>query len=104
MPAAARDARAVRAGVPAGAYALAFSPAGEASADVVDHAGDFVYGHAGILNAREESFFCDAVAVANAASLHANAHVAGAWVWNFALDNFKIRYGFRHLYHFHLRH
>src|SRR5260370_16999158 len=57
-----------------------------------------------ILNAREESFFCDEVAVADATSPHANAHVPGGRVWNFALDDFKIRSWFRHLCHFHLCH
>src|SRR5229473_4031796 len=91
ISAAAGDASAVLAAVPANADALAFFPAGNARADVVDHTGDFVSGHAGILNAREESVFCDAVAVADAASLHANAHVPGSWVGNFTFDDFKIR-------------
>src|SRR5229473_4552126 len=72
ISAAAGDASAVLAAVPANADALALFPAGDARTDVVNHAGDFVSGNAGILNAREESVLCDDVAVADATSLHAN--------------------------------
>src|SRR6266478_4010076 len=104
ISAAAREASAVLAPVPADADALAFFPAGNAGADVVNHACDFVSGGAGILNAGPVTFFYEAVAVADATSLHANAHVPRAWVGNFAFDDFKIRAGFRHLCHFHFCH
>src|SRR5712692_4763967 len=104
ISAAASNASAVLPAVPANADALAFFPARDASAHVINHSGDFVSGRTRILNAREESFFCDEVAVADATSLHANAHVPGGRVWNFTLDDFKIRSRFWHLCHFHLCH
>ena len=90
--------------MPADADALAFLPAGDARAYFVDHPGDFVSWHAWILNAREESVFCDDVAVTDAASLHANTHVSRAGVGNFALDDFEVRSWFRYLYYFHFGH
>src|SRR5258708_25863877 len=104
ISAAAREASAVLAAVPADADALAFFPAGDAGADVIDHAGDFVSGGAGILSAGPVSFFYEAVAVTDAASLHANAHVPRARIWNVALLNFEIcaRLGYDgdlHLWH-----
>src|SRR5216684_2608969 len=104
ISAAAGDASAVLAAVPADADTLALFPAGDARTDVVNHAGDFVSWGAGILNPGPVSFFYQAVAVADAASLHANADVPGSWVGNLALDNFKIRSWFRHQCHFHFRH
>src|SRR5712664_1740322 len=101
ISAAAREARAVLATVPADADALAFFPAGDAGAYVVDHAGDFVSGGTGILNAGPVSFLYEAVAVTDAASLHANTHMPGARVGNFSLDDFKIRSRFRYLRYFH---
>src|SRR2546428_1733968 len=66
ISAAASNASAVLAPVPADADALAFFPAGNAGADVVNHACDFVSGGAGILNAGPVTFFYEAVAVADA--------------------------------------
>src|SRR4029077_2289401 len=91
ISAAAREASAVLAAVPADADALAFFPVNDARAHFIDYAGNFVSGHAGILNAVRVPFFYKAVAVTDAASLHANAHVTGRWIGNFALDDFKIR-------------
>src|SRR6266478_5881758 len=71
----ASNASAVLPAVPANADALAFFPARDASAHVINHSGDFVSGGAAILNAGPVTFFYEAVAVADATSLHANAHV-----------------------------
>src|SRR5260370_16838212 len=57
ISAAAGDASAVLAAVPANADALALFPAGDAGADVVDHAGNFFPMGAGIFTPRPVSLF-----------------------------------------------
>src|SRR5260370_36414989 len=100
----ARGPRAALAAVPADADTLAVFPAGDAGTNVVDHAGDFVPGGAVILTTGPVSFFYEAVAVADATGLHANADVAGGRLRDVALLNFKIgaRLGYDgdlHLWH-----
>src|SRR5450631_1432971 len=74
---------------PAHTHALADFPAFYAFAQRVNHAGGFVPRHAGIGDAGPQSFLCQHVAVAHAAGLHLDAHVARPRVRNVALDNFK---------------
>src|SRR5262244_4167750 len=59
--------------------------------------------NAGILNPGPKTFFREHVAVADATGLYSNSHLACARVGNLALDNLKIRSGFRDLSHFHCR-
>jgi hypothetical protein len=60
--------------------------------------------NARILQTRPSAFFGEDIAVANAASLHLDANLAGAGRRNFALYDFKISLGFGNLYHFHFCH
>ena len=53
IAAAASQTRAVLPAMPADAYTLAFLPRGDARADLVDHAGDFVSRNARIDDARK---------------------------------------------------
>src|SRR5271154_52887 len=55
----------------------------------VDDSGDFVAWDAGISNPRKETFLRDHIAVADAASLDADAHMAGAGLGKFLLDDFE---------------
>jgi hypothetical protein len=56
------------------------------------------------LNPRENSVFGQVVAVADAASLNLDSHLAGSRLGNLALHDFKITARFGHMYRFHLRH
>jgi hypothetical protein len=64
--------------VPTEADALAWFEERDIGADGVDNAGDFMAGYARVLNAGPKPELGEQIAVANAASLHANAYVAGA--------------------------
>ena len=88
------------AAVPADTDALAFLPRGNAGADFVDDASDFVSGNAGVLNSGPGAFYRQHVTVADAAGLHLDADVPCTRLRNVALDDFEacarlgnLRYG-----------
>jgi hypothetical protein len=80
------------AAVPAETDTLADFEDGHIGGEGVDDAGYFVAGDAGILDG-EDTVFGDGVAVTNAAGLHADAHMAGAWFGEFALHQLEITAG-----------
>lgn len=80
ISAAALQAGSVVATVPAYADALTLFPSGDAGADFVDDAGDFVTGRAGIGDAGEETVLDELLAEADAASLdQMRTWPAGIW-------------------------
>ena len=77
-------------GVPADADAQAGGPArGDARADGVDDADDFVAGDAGVFDAGHEALFDEGVAVADAAGLDFDADLVGAGRGDGAGDEFE---------------
>jgi hypothetical protein len=91
------------AAVPTDANALARLPLGNAGAQFVDDARDFVSRNARILNAGPLAFFGERVTVADAAGLHLDAHLSCCGLGNLALDDLEIRSRLRNLRHFHRR-
>ena len=89
---------------PADADALPDAPAGHAGAERVDHAGDLVARDAREGKAGPLPFDGEAVAVAHAAGLDADADLAPRRLGNVALDAFELTSGPRHLHRLHLRH
>jgi hypothetical protein len=77
------------AAVPAHAHALARLPLRNASAHRIHYADDFVTGDAGVLQSRPVAFLYQRIAVANAAGLNFDSHLAGSWLGNFTFYNFK---------------
>jgi hypothetical protein len=89
IAAAAFAAGVILAAVPAYADALAFLPGGDAGADFVDDAGNFVTGNAGILDSGPETFDGEGVAVTDAAGLDFDADLSGGGAGDFALDDLE---------------
>ena len=81
------------AAVPADADALAFLPSGDACADFVNDAGDFVSGGAGVGHAGPKAVFDEMVAEANAAGLDADADMSQGRLRDFALLQLEIGTG-----------
>ena len=104
VSAAAGEAGAVLAAVPADSYALAFFPRGDAGAELVDDAGDFVAGDARVLDSGPLAFFGEDVAVADAAGLHLDEDMSGGGRGNLALDDLEFRSGAGDLCGFHSCH
>ena len=75
---------------PASVQVNYFGYSGTMGAEFIDYSGDFVSGNAWILNAGPLAFFGEHVAVANAASLHLDAHLSCARRGNFAFDDLEI--------------
>jgi hypothetical protein len=92
------------AAVPSDADALAGFPVRNVGADSVDAAGDFVSGNAWILDARPMAFFCESVAVADAAGFDFNPDLGAAGFGNISFDEFEITSGFADLDSLHFRH
>ena len=89
IAAAARRTVVAVASVPAEADALAGLEEGDVGADGVDDPGDFVAGGAGELDAGPVAFFGERVAVADAAGMNADTHVAGAGLGKFLFDELE---------------
>jgi hypothetical protein len=89
------------AAMPSHADALAGLPLSYVRADGIDSSGNFVAGDAGILKARPASFLYDRIAVADAAGLDFDAHLAATGLGRRPFDNFKISTGFADLDCFH---
>ena len=75
--------------MPADPDALSRGPSGHVCADRIDDAGDFVPGHARILDAGEEPFLCVHVTVADAAGLNLDSYRSDARLRNLALDELE---------------
>ena len=75
--------------VPAHAHALAGFPLRHARAHGIHHAHDFMAGHTRILDARPVAFLHQRIAVADAAGLDFDPHLAGGGLWNFTFNDFK---------------
>jgi hypothetical protein len=75
--------------VPANPDPLADLPLGDATADGVDHSGDFVPGDSRVLDARQETFFRVHVAATDAAGLDLDSDRSRAWLWDFAFDQLE---------------
>jgi len=84
IAAAAWQAGSVMAAVPADADALALLPNGDARADFIDNAGDFVAGRTRIGYAGPEAVLDEVVAEADAARLHADADLSCGRLGNVA--------------------
>jgi len=80
--------------VPADADFLPFFPGGDARADFVDDAGDFVARGARILNPRHQAIFHHVVAEADAAGLHLDTDLALARRRDLTFLDFEIGPGF----------
>ena len=89
--------------MPAHADTLSLLPRGNARAQFIDDTRDFMSWNARILNAGPLAFFCEHVAVADAAGLYLDAHLPRARLRNLALDDLEIGSRFRNLRHFHWR-
>ena len=86
----ARETRAVMAAVPSDTDALSLLPSGNAGAQFIDDARDFVSRNARILNSRPPAFFRQHVTVANATGLHLDAHLRRARLRNLPLHDLEI--------------
>jgi hypothetical protein len=90
--------------VPADSDALPGFPVCYIGTGGVDSPGDFVAGNPWILNAREESFLDEHVAVANSASFDLDANLCAGGIGNISFNEFEVAAGFRYLHYFHARH
>ena len=81
------------AAVPAQADALAHLEDRHVGANRVQHAGDFVAGHARILDAGPDAHFGHRIAVTHAAGLHADAHLSRTRVRKLFLDQLEVSAG-----------
>jgi hypothetical protein len=75
--------------MPAETDALADFEDGNIGADGVQNAGNFMAGHARVLESRPHTFLGQRIAVTNAAGLHADANVAGAGIRKLLLDKLE---------------
>src|SRR4051812_30992198 len=89
IAAAAVDALAAIAAVPADADFLADGEIGDERAEGIDDADNFVAGHSGIFNAGPVSFLDERVAVADAAGLNFDADGAGGGLGDRAFHDFQ---------------
>ncbi len=88
--------------MPAYASALAGLPERHVRPYRVNSPSNFMPGHARVPQSRPVSLFYQQVAVANAAGLDLNSHLAPAWVRDRALDEFEISSGAAYLDDFHV--
>jgi hypothetical protein len=89
--------------VPADANALSFFPRGNAVADLINDAHDFVPGNAWIFNSGQHAFFREHIAVTHATGLNFNAHFASAGFGNLTFHDLKGTAGFANLCDLHGR-
>jgi hypothetical protein len=101
ISAAALQARAVVAAVPADTDALAFLPLGNASAQFIDNARHFMPWNTGILNSGQIAFFREHITVANTTGLHLDENLSRTGFGNLALHNLEITARFGNLRRFH---
>jgi hypothetical protein len=89
--------------MPADTDSLTCPPRGDAVADCVYAARDFVLRHTRILKPWPQTFFDQRIAMANAARFNFHSHLASAWLRDLALYQFPIATGFAYLrcFHFH---
>jgi hypothetical protein len=90
--------------VPSHTDALSGLPVGSVGANRVNASGDLVAWDARILKSGKQAFFCQYVAVADAAGFDLDAHLRTAGLGDIAFDKFKIAAGFGNLDYFHTRH
>ena len=93
----------VLAAVPTDTDTLPLLPRGNTRIHLINDARHFMSGNTGKLNSGPRAFFREHVTVANATSLHLDAHLSYARLRNLALDDLEICARFRNLRHFHLR-
>jgi hypothetical protein len=86
-----------RAAEPADTDALPDFPGGDLGADRVDPAGDLMARHGGVVDAGKAAGRHEGVAMADAAGLDLDAHLARSWLWGGALDELEWGVGFRDL-------
>src|SRR5260370_29410293 len=87
IAAAACDADSVVPSIPSHANALALLPGCNIRANLIDHARNLVAGNAWILKSRPLPLLQHHVAVAHAASFHADAHPIRLWSRNLSFTN-----------------
>jgi hypothetical protein len=90
--------------MPADADALAGFELCHACAHGIENADDFVAGHTRILDAGHMTFLCERIAMADAAGLDFDPHLAGTRLGNFAFNDFKRPAGTGNLDSTHFRH
>ena len=95
---------AARAAEPADAGALPDCPAMNLRSNRVDDADHLMAGNARILDAGKKALDGDGIAVADAAGLHADAHLAGARLGHLALHRLELPPDLRDDHRAHLRH
>jgi hypothetical protein len=89
--------------MPADANTLSLFPRGNAVADLINDAHDFVPGNAWILNSGPQAFLREHIAVTHATGLNFNAHFACARLGNLTLHDLKGGAGFGNLCDLHCR-
>jgi hypothetical protein len=90
--------------MPADAHAFALFPIRDSVTNKIDNSGDFVARHPRIFEPWPQTVFDENVAMANSARFNFYANLSATWLWNVALDDFKISTGFADLcgFHFHI--
>jgi hypothetical protein len=83
---------------------LAFFPAGNAGADIVDDSGNFMAGRARVLNPGHEAVFHDVIAETDTTGGNLDANLSLAGRGDFAFREFEVGtrfrdYGNSHLWH-----